>query len=344
MDKPQSSPDSFSFGQDKDTNNQAQNQIFNPVFDELNNPDTILTHIENLRKDLDIELWEMAEEAEIDLSKPLTPPPMVLSVDNATLFYLGDFSMTIGKAKSRKTFLNTLLMGVLVGNLNNGRIKANLPDDKRMVLSFDTEQGAYHAHKAAKRIHQLLKVNDTPNFKAYGLRKYTPQKRLKFIEFLIYNTPNLGVVFIDGIRDLISSINDEEQATMITSKLLKWTEELSIHVNCTLHMNKGDNNARGHVGTEMLNKSLTTISVSKDKQNPQCSLVEVTESRDKEPPPFIFGIDEIELPYLFPESEIEALRTECLTKKAVYPSDFENDKHGENLRNKIFQTISGHAG
>lgn len=280
----------------------------------------------------------MVAEAEIDLSKPLMPLPLVLSVDGATLFCLGDTSMTIGKAKSRKTYLITLLIAILVGNLNLGRIKGALPKDKRMVLSFDTEQGKYHAHKAAKRIHQFLGVDSTPNFKAYVLRKYSPRERLEIIEYVIYNTPNLGVVFIDGIRDLITSINDEEQATMITSKLMKWTEELNIHINCVLHMNKGDNNARGHVGTEMLNKSLTTISVSKDTRNEQYSIVEVTESRDKEPKPFTFGIDENGLPYLLPESETEALKTKSCPKRSTQPSDIKNEVHIENLKNKIFMT------
>jgi hypothetical protein len=280
----------------------------------------------------------MAAEAEIDLSMELSPPPLVLSIDGESLFLLGDTSMIIGKAKSRKTFLSSMLIAILVGNLNDGRIKATLPEDKRMVLIFDTEQGSYHAHKAAKRIHQILGVDQTPNFKAYRLRKYSPKERLEFIEFMIYNTPNLGVVFIDGVRDLVSSINDEEQATMITSNLMKWTEELNIHINCTLHMNKGDNNARGHLGTEMLNKSLTTISVTKDKLNQQCSIVEVIESRDKEPSPFIFGVDEDGLPYLLSESEVSVMKTESRTKKSARPADLDNSDHFEILKNKIFQT------
>ena len=62
----------------------------------------------------------------------------------------------------------------------------------------------------------------------YGLRSLKPSERLEIIEHAIYNTDNLGVVVIDGIKDLVTSINDESEATMIASKLLKWTEELGI--------------------------------------------------------------------------------------------------------------------
>ena len=39
-----------------------------------------------------------------------------------------------------------------------------------------------------------------------------------YIEFAIENTSDVELVIVDGIRDLVSSINDEEQATKIASK------------------------------------------------------------------------------------------------------------------------------
>lgn len=282
------------------------------------------------------EIDKMLIEAEIDLSKEPPPPPVILSIDDTPLFFLGDFSMTIGKAKSRKTFWGTMIMATLVGNLSNGRLKATLPDDKRAVLFFDTEQGKYHAFKAAKRIHRQLKTEETPHFKAFSLRKFDCEQRLDMINRKIHKTPNLGVVFIDGVRDLISSINDEEQATMVTSKLMKWSEELNIHINCVLHMNKGDQNARGHIGTEMLNKALSIIAVTKDKLNEQCSTIEVTDSREKQPEVIMMGIDETGLPYILDESELLSLKNETNTKKSIQPGDFSNDLHIETLKAKVF--------
>lgn len=283
------------------------------------------------------EIDRMIFDAEIDLSKEPPPPPVILSIDDAPLFFLGDFSMTIGKAKSRKTFWGTMTMATLVGNLSNGRLKATLPDDKRTVLFFDTEQGSYHAFKAAKRIHRILKIEETPYFRAFSLRKFDYKQRLDMIERVINRTLNLGVVFIDGVRDLISSINDEEQATLVTSKLMKWSEEKNIHINCVLHMNKGDQNARGHIGTEMLNKALATIAVAKDKFNEQCSTIEVTDSREKPPAAIMIGInDETGLPYILDETELIQLKSEPSAKKSVQPGDFSNDLHTETLKTKVF--------
>ena len=286
------------------------------------------------------ELSELLKNAEIDLSTELTAPPICLFIDDAAVYYLGDISTTIGKAKGRKTFSGGLTMAALAGNTTiQGRIRGELPPDKRTVLYFDTEQGEYHAQKAAKRVLRLLGVESLPNFKAYGLRKYDPKKRLQAIEFAVYNTPDLGFVCIDGIRDVITSINDEEQATMITSKLLKWSGELNIHINCVLHMNKGDNNARGHVGTELMNKSLTVLGVAKHDKQPEYSIIEPIACRDKEPEPITFGINESGLPYLLEPEQMEILQklSEAKGKKSLQPSDIQDDTHTDNLRYHIFR-------
>jgi hypothetical protein len=153
---------------------------------------------------------------------------------------------------------------------------------------------------------------------------------MQMIEYVIYNTPNVGVVFIDGIRDLVTSINDEEQATIIASKLMQWTQELNIHISCTLHMNKGDNNARGHLGTELLNKSLVTIAVSKCGPLGMYSKVVVTNSREKEPPPFMFGVNSDGLPYIMSESS-SSYKERAKYEKSKSPENYENEEHMEKL-------------
>lgn len=124
------------------------------------------------------------------------------------------------------------------------------------------------------------------------MRTKKPSERLKLIEYAIYNTPGLGFVVIDGIKDLVTSINDEAEATMIASKLLQWTEERGIHIVVVLHQNKGDNNARGHIGTELINKAETVLSVTKSDQDNNISIVNPEMCRNREPEPFAFEIIE----------------------------------------------------
>lgn len=281
--------------------------------------------------------------AEIDLTAELQKPPVCLFVDDEPVFYLGDISTTIGKAKGRKTFATGLFLAAIAGNTKiQQRITGDLPFDKQVVLYFDTEQGRYHAQKAAKRVLRLLQVETLPNFKAYQLREFNPEQRLSIIEHAIYSTPNLGFVCIDGIRDVITSINDEEQATMITSKLLKWSGELGIHINCILHMNKGDNNARGHVGTELMNKSLSVLGVNKNDKQTDYSTIEAIACRDKEPQPLTFGINSDGLPFLLEPEQMEILHklSETKQKKTLQPDSFSVDTHQDNLKYHVFKNQS----
>jgi hypothetical protein len=173
-------------------------------------------------------------------------------------------------------------------------------ETKKNVLYFDTEQSEYHLSKALNRI--CIKNGFVPeNIKAYHLRSKATDERLALIEQAIYENDNYDIVIIDGIRDLINSINDEEQATMINSKLLKWTEEKNIHIITVLHQNKGDNNARGHVGTELMNKAELVLSVTRSEEEKNTSYVETVVCRNIEIDEFAFSIDENGIPNIVDE-------------------------------------------
>jgi hypothetical protein len=105
----------------------------------------------------------------------------------------------------------------------------------------------------------------------------------------------LGILVIDGIRDLINDINSPEEATMISSKLLKWTEERNIHIITVLHQNKQDGNARGHLGAELTNKAESVISVEKKGD---VTIVSPEYLRGLDFEPFAFGVDPDSNPYL----------------------------------------------
>lgn len=221
----------------------------------------------------------------------IKPPIVAIKINDGVLGTLGNFSMITGKAKSRKSFFLNLLATSLITNNNTNTIFTNeLPNSKRKVLFFDTEQGSYHVQLALHRICKLSGVCNPSNLIVVGLRSKKPSERLEIIEQMIYDTDNLGYVFIDGIKDLLTSINDEEQATMIASKLLKWTEDLNIHISVVLHQNKSDTNARGHIGTELINKAETVLSISRETNNKEVSVMIPEQCRNKEPEPIAFEI------------------------------------------------------
>lgn len=295
----------------------------NPQFEDLQQPETLLNHIQEITKPTEAELLDKLRINPTDKIEPPQAAWKQIGENNIVLGTLGNFSLIIGKAKSRKSFFINIAVSTVLSNdpiLN--QFKGVLPPKQSKVLYFDTEQGKYHVQLALKRVCEQIQIKEPVNLEVYGLRSLQPSKRLELIEYAINNTPELGFVIIDGIKDLINSINDESEATMIASKLLKWTEEKNIHIITVLHQNKSDTNARGHIGTELINKAETVLSVTKNEQDKDISIVEAQQCRNREPEPFAFEINEHGLPVIVKDYEI---RTET-NKSRFDVTDLEDFK------------------
>jgi len=272
-----------------------------------------------------IDLKSKLEQYEINAVDVIPPPEVALKIGNANVGTLGNILSIIGKAKSRKSFFIAMAIAVSISKDTIFNLfKNELPKHQSTVLYFDTEQGKYHVQLALKRICKLVGVREPKNLKVYGLRALNPIERCELIEYAIYNTSGLGIVFIDGIKDLITSINDEEQATMIVSKLMKWSEEKNILITTVLHQNKGDNNARGHIGTELNNKAETVLSISKSTDNEMVSIVAPEMCRNIEPETFAFEIDDNGVPYIS-DLQFDSKPTKRMSKKELF----------ENYKNEI---------
>lgn len=274
----------------------------------------------NIPPDTDINQNPELERLRIDPTEEVNEPPVYCRIGTAPAMTAGNFSLINGKAKSGKTFLTgAIAASMLTDTLQLEKIKGTLPDDKRAILYFDTEQSPFHATRSIQRICRLANDPDPDNLFAYRLRPLTPAERLQAIEEKISTTEGLGVVIIDGIRDLLTiGINDEMEATSLTSKFLKWTADYEIHIILLLHQNKTDGNARGHVGTEVLNKAETTLTITKDDKT-GLFVVSCDYSRDTGFEDFAFSIDEgLPVTSNMPQEE---------RGKSKNPTTIPNDKH-----------------
>lgn len=243
-------------------------------------------------------LWQASR---LSLSKTYEKAPEILKVHNSVIGTLGNFSASIGKAKSKKTFN---VSAIVAAALTNGIVlqyAAALPEDKRKILYVDTEQSPYHCLKVARRILRMAGLptdRDNENLEFLALRKHTPEERIAIVEQAIYRTDNIGLVVIDGIRDMVYDINSPSEATCIISKLMQWTDERQIHIHTILHQNKADENARGHIGTELNNKAETVLLVEKDEKDTDVSTVRAAHIRAMDFEAFAFRINEEALPEL----------------------------------------------
>ena len=266
------------------------------------------------------------QKLRIDPLSEITEPPTYCKIGESPAMTAGSFSLIDGKAKSGKTFfLGSIVASMLNNSKQLDKIEGSLPKDKTNILYFDTEQSTFHANRTIKRICTLTGNKNPENLFAFGLRPLTPAERVAVIEETINTTENLGVVAVDGIRDLLTmGINDEQEATSLTSKFLKWTFDYDIHLILLLHQNKTDLNARGHIGTEILNKAETTLSVSKDTKS-NIFVVSCEYSRDITFDDFGFIIDNgLIIPSDLPGQEQVKARTPQMTSDQEHINKLEN--------------------
>ena len=94
-----------------------------------------------------------------------------------------------------------------------------------------------------------------------------------------------------------------------------------------LHLNKGDDNTRGHLGTELNNKAETVLQITKDDFERDISSVAAMHIRDRDFEPFAFRINADGLPELVEDYQ---LRQTTAAKSFDY-AEVSADKHREAL-------------
>lgn len=250
----------------------------------------------------------------IDPEKPEPLPQIVISIKDSRFATLGNFSVVIGKAKSGKTYSNTLIIAGITGG--------NVPGIEGSLYAaiFDTEQSRGDAQRVySDRVKSL--GGCLSNSKLFSIKAFSPQERQEIIAHYIKENPQTKLIIIDGIRDLLSDINSPEQSTDLATWLMKLLDEFNIHILTVLHQNKGDNNARGHIGTELTNKAESVMSVTKNADEVFTCHAEYTRAKPFED--ISFKIDENGLPEILEDYRPKSNDERRKDKKILAPSDVE---------------------
>lgn len=246
-------------------------------------------------------LFDMEVDSTIVVEQPEKCIDIVINQQSYIFGTLGNFSLVQGKAKSRKSYFISSLASAALSSQDVASTLRGYVDDK-CVVYVDTEQGDYHAQRVKKRILQMAGLPTNVNndrLRYFKFRSLDSNKeRLKFVEFVIQTIDNIGLLIIDGIADIASKgVNDEEEATLIASSLLKWSAQHNCHITIVLHENKHDRNAKGHLGAYLVQKAETTFSAKKSERSKDITEISAEYTRNAEPPALemsINALDEVE--------------------------------------------------
>lgn len=259
--------------------------------------------------------WKALRPFLLDPREDYPEPYHMLEYNGVPFSKVGGLAAISGQKKNGKSFVLTQLMAAILG-CGNEKTQQYLPglkvpdrtieylreirqDDNYMpkVLYCDTEMEKLSSAKVLRRVHWLCGWDmKYPNdrFAVLWLKNMPKdenqrphRKRYELIKMAI-DVIHPDVVFIDGIRDLLQSINDEESGTMILDDLGSLAEERNMSIWCALHQNPkagdaAEDKMRGWIGTELGNKvSDTLISIKSKTASGVTFTVKQQDARDKD--------------------------------------------------------------
>lgn len=234
---------------------------------------SVIDKLQNGVEDINVPDWQkylITEEPE-DI-------PALIEFGNTPIATPCNHSLLIGKKKTRKSLLLVHILSQYKGNIETD------------CLLVDTEQGKKHVWKMKERVKRLTGQNLT----VLSLRGLSPDDRRKVIESALNDLP-IKLLVIDGIRDLLSNINDPDQCTELVTWVESLTTTFGLHIINVLHMNKVDSNARGHIGSELTNKAEVTIELELN-ETAGCTIVKCESAREAPFEPFAFTHNDEGLP------------------------------------------------
>jgi hypothetical protein len=223
------------------------------------------------------------EMLETDLNIPLDeiipPPPVALSYGKHTyttskgvfeaetpICTYGNFSFIHAPPKTFKSYFVALLASTYLKSQNRWvGDKGKSHREGREVMHFDTEQGKWHCQRAFRRVSEM--AEETEGYHTYSLRTIGYKDRMRFIDHKLKTNTNLGLVIIDGIADLVSDVNNIEEANSCIQRLMEWSANYNLHIITVIHSNWGSEKPTGHLGSFCEKKTETQISLERDEDS-----------------------------------------------------------------------------
>ena len=253
--------------------------------------------------------WDTLRPYLLDPRENYPEPYTMLEFNGVGFGKIGGFGAISGQRKNGKTFLIAQLMAAILSE-DNERTRQYLPGltvpqrtidflgHQPRVLYVDTEMEKLSSAKVLRRVHWLCNWDMTlPNdrFSVLWLKNMPHDDAVK-VHRQRYDLIRMAIdaiqpdaIFIDGLRDLLASINDEESITNILNDFGSLAEDRNINIWMALHQNPSkkedadDLKMRGWAGTEYGNKvSDTLVSIKSKTQNGVTFTVKQQDARDKD--------------------------------------------------------------
>jgi len=199
-------------------------------------------------------------------------PPSLFNINGVEVLPKDAVGIIAAQKKSGKSNFAGLLMAASASpnhQVLNGAIRSN--EGTLKILNIDTEQPLRDARRTLRRIMKTAGYDygeqwNTHDIVSLSVKDIEEADRIYIIELAVKKyKPQL--VFVDGIADLIGSINDEKEA----KEVMAWMDYLSCEYDCAvvgmLHLNFNSGKIGGWAGTQANKKFTDSFILKKDRSN-----------------------------------------------------------------------------
>jgi hypothetical protein len=195
------------------------------------------------------------------------PPPAqkIMTIDGRTVGTKSNFIAFTGLPKAGKSvFLSGAISSAFVP-YSVYSIATFLEKGRNHLLLMDTESSEDDFYKQMDRIKRNIGRPDLPReFHGFMLRDRVANEIKEYIEYYLSIHPEIGIVYVDGMLDLISNYNDEREAKTMTDWLKRITKQYDILLVGVVHTGKKDNNTLGHFGSAVDRYCQSVLIIEKD--------------------------------------------------------------------------------
>ena len=226
-------------------------------------------------------MQSIKEDCFIDIDKEIKYPPVAISygtnivqTKNGSMEFpvpigtYGNFSFIQAPPKSMKTFFVSLLSSVYANPECDFTGKMKSFRGNKELIHFDTEQGDWHSQGVFNRVKRMNEGVDLDFYHTFALRKIGYKSRIQFIRYylqdLVDDGKEIGLVIIDGVADLVSDVNNLEESNNIVQEIMTLTTVFNCHIVTVIHSNWGSDKPTGHLGSLLEKKTESQIKLEFD--------------------------------------------------------------------------------
>jgi hypothetical protein len=144
-------------------------------------------------------------------------------------------------------------------------VKINLQKNKNLILICDTERSQWESHKAWSKLMKRASIEHGTDVKDKlifaNLKALDTSKKKIYIDSLLNERNDIGLIVFDGSSDFVNNTNDIDQS----NKFIEWINSFNPDISFifTIHTNPNDDKPRGHLGSELNRKCESSLLASR---------------------------------------------------------------------------------